>query len=307
MREGDCFLIGDVGATKTLLFLARYEKGWPKVVKKEQFLCKNFPSLEEIIEKFLEGKKNVKHAVIGVPGVVELGKSSLTNLSWIVDKKKIQKLLEIQTLILLNDLELLGYGISSLKDEDVATLQKGEQKKEGVKIVLSVGTGLGEAIVIGEKVLATEGGHEDFAATSDEEIAFLQFMKTSLSHVSYERILSGEGIKNVYEFFSKKRDLDPEDIFVEQTPSCKQAVEFFLQTLGKEAGNLALKTLPHGGVYLSGGVLKKNALVLQKPEFLEGFCSKGRFSDLLKTFPVYLIKNDAPLIHGGLKVLLNNI
>ena len=306
MREGDRFLVADVGATKTLLFLARYEKGGPKLEKKEEYLCKDFSSLEEIMNTFLEKEKDVNNAVIGAPGPVEKNRCSLTNLSWVIETKEVKKRCCIENVMLVNDLELLGYGISSLEDEDVVPLQKGEQKKDGVKIVLSVGTGLGEAIIVGEKVLATEGGHEDFAATSDEEIAFLQFMKTSLSHVSYERILSGEGVKNVYEFFSKKRDLDPEDIFVEQTPSCKQAVEFFLQTLGKEAGNLALKTLPHGGVYLSGGVLKKNALVLQKPEFLEGFCFKGRFSDLLKTFPVYLIKNDAPLIHGGLKALFNN-
>ena len=172
-----------------------------------------------------------------------------------------------------------------------------------MKILLSVGTGLGEAIIVGDKVLPSEGGHEDFAANTEEEIGFLCFMKQSLSHVSYERVLSGEGIKNVYEYFSKKRDLTSGEIFAKD----KRVVDFFMQTLGREAGNLALKTLSFGGVYLTGGILKKNRDFLTNLKLLEGFRSKGRVSEILHKIPIYLIKDEKALLFGGLKVLLFSI
>ncbi|MCH9621122.1 MAG: Glucokinase [Chlamydiia bacterium] len=303
MNKGDRFLVADVGATKVHFFLAILEEK-ARVIKEEKYLCEKYNSLEDVILEFL-GDEKISYLVAGVPGPVKKGKSNLTNLSWKIDSFLIKETCKISSVVILNDLELLGHGVDSLLEEDLIVLQKGQKDSSKPKAVLSVGTGLGEGIVFNGSVIATEGGHEDFAAFSEEEISFVKFMKQKLAHISYERILSGEGIENVYEFFSGKRDLTPKEIFAKDSLFCEQTREFFLQVLGKESGNFALKTLCYGGLYLSGGVLQKNALFLQQKSFIESFCNKGRLSNLLSNIPIYLIKEDTSLLYGGLSILEN--
>ncbi len=301
MKDGDYFLVVDVGATKVLLFLARYENKGAKLEKEKEYKCKDFDSLESVILEFLEDKK-IPSAVIGAPGPVLNGECTATNLSWNIDQRKIEKHCKIKRVIVLNDLELQAHGMMFLKKKNLTVIQEGEQK-EGVKVLLSIGTGLGQAIVDSDKAFPSEGGHQDFAASSEEEINFLHFMKKSLDHVSYERVLSGEGVKNVYQFFSGKRDLTSQEIFLKD----KKTVDFFTQVLGKQAGNFALTTLCYGGVYLTGGVLQKNSTILSNKNFLEGFRSKGRVSSILNKIPVYLIKDRDIFLLGGLKILLTSL
>jgi glucokinase len=302
MNEGDRFLVADVGATKVHFFLALFEKGGATLLREEKFLCKDFESLEEAITRFLE-KDKVNYLTAGVPGPVKNGRCKPTNLRWTIDEDQISQRCKISKVVVVNDLRLLGAGISSLKDEDLIVLQKGEKDLAKPKAIVSVGTGLGEGVVFEGKVLATEGGHEDFAAFTDQEIDFVKFMRKKLDHISYERVLSGDGIENVYEFFSGKRNKRAGEIFSSDDSLCKKTREFFLEVLGKESGNLSLKTLCNGGLYLTGGVLQKNALLLQQQGFIESFQRKGRFSDLLKTVPIYLIKTDKALLIGGLNLL----
>jgi glucokinase len=304
MEEGEKFIIADVGATKVLLFLARYETNEAVIIKQKEYSSLQYDSLENILSEFLEGEKGVYKAVIAIAGVIKDRKCLPTNLSWVVDANHIEKKFSFSKLILINDIELVGYSLSMLKKEDLLTLQKGGGAASKVKTVISVGTGLGEVIVDGDRVLPSEGGHADFASNTEEEIAFLQFMKRRHDHVSYERVLSGEGLVNVYEFFSERRDITAEEIVRGGGIESEQTLAFFLQTLGKEAGNLALKALSYGGVYLYGGVCQKNPLLLQREEFLLGFCNKGRFSGLLNEMPVYLIKTEKAALYGGLNLLL---
>jgi glucokinase len=302
MLEGDKFLIADVGGTKALLFLVKYSGGCPLELRKKRFLCADYNSLEEIIVDFLGDEKGVSCAVIGAAGAAENGRCFLTNLSWCLDEKEIEKTLQIKKVLIVNDVELLGRGISSLSKDDLIILQKGGDVKSEVKSIISVGTGLGEGIIAGRKVLPTEGGHCDLAVWTEEEISFLKWMKERHGHVSYERVLSGEGIQNVYEYFTGKRDLLPQEIFREMEDN--KTASFFLKVLGKETANLVLKSLSLGGVYLTGGVLEKNFLLLQREDFINAFLSKGRFSSLLKKVQVALIKGDKSVLFGGMEVLI---
>jgi len=304
MNEGEKFIIADVGATKVLLFLARYETNEAVIIRQKEYFSLEYDSLESVLSLFLEGEKDVFLAVIAIAGVIKDRKCLPTNLSWVVNADLIEKKFLFSTLILINDLELIGHSLSLLKKEDVLTLQKGGTTVSKVKVVISVGTGLGEVIVDGDRVLPSEGGHSDFAPNTEEEIAFLQFMRKRHDHVSYERVLSGEGLVNVYEFFTSRRDLTAEEISRGGAGKSEQTLEFFLQTLGKEAGNLALKTLSFGGVYLCGGVCQKNPLLMQKEGLLQGFCNKGRFNHLLQEIPIYLIKTEKAALYGGVSVLL---
>ncbi len=299
MHEGDRFLIADVGATKTLFFLAQHHVEGPILIKKKEFLAEDFFSFEEVIFHFLQGEEKVKYAVIGACGPIKNAVCKLTNLPWVLDRKKIEASCGLKKVFLINDLELEGWGVSSLIEEDLVVIQKGKQSDSKVKAILSVGTGLGEGIILEDRVIATEGGHADFAASTKTEIAFLKWMQEKMDHISFERVLSGEGIENLYEFFSKERNLTAEQIFLGEEKSCKDAVSLFLQTLGKEAGNFSLKTLCFGGIYLTGGVLRKNFLLIQRGEVTEMFKEKGRFKNLLKEVPIYLIKGDKGRYFGG--------
>ena len=299
MDEGDRFLVADVGATKTLLFLAQHHKQGPILINKKEYLAENYFSFEEVVFQFLQGKEKVKYAVIGACGPIKNAVCKLTNLPWVLDRKKIEERCVLGKVFLINDLELEGWGLSSLNEEDVLVIQKGKQSDSNVRAILSVGTGLGEGIVLEDRVIATEGGHADFAASTKTEIAFLEWMQEKMGHVSFEMVLSGRGIENIYEFFSKERNRTAEQIFLSGEKSTKDAISFFLQTLGKEAGNFALKTLCYGGIYLSGGILKKNLLLIQRGEVIEGFKEKGRFKSMLNEIPIYLIKGDKSLYFGG--------
>ncbi len=299
MDEGDQFLVADVGATKTLLFLAKHHVHEPSLIKKGEYLAENFHCLEEIFIEFLKGQGHVKYAAIGACGPVTNDVCKLTNLPWMLDKKKISAMFAFERLFLINDLELEGWGIHSLNDHDLLVIQKGVKNNGNVRALLSVGTGLGEGIILEDRVLPTEGGHADFAPSTESEIGFLQWMQQRAAYVSFEKVLCGEGIENVYEFFSKKRDLKAEQIFLAEETHSKRAVSFFLQTLGKEAGNFALKTLCLGGLYLTGGVLKKNYLLIQRGEVAQNFKEKGQHKNILEQIPIYLIIGDKSVFFGG--------
>jgi len=300
MEEGDRFLVADVGATKTLIYLAVHKEKEPLVIKKMTFLAEGFSSLEEILFLFLKGEQKVHWGVIGACGAVKNEVCHLTNLSWIIEKNAIANQFPIERVFLINDLELEGGSLFSLEKKDLIEIQKGKKGEGSVKALLSVGTGLGEAIVLEDRVLPTEGGHADFVSTTKTEFAFFEWMKNIQGHVSCETALSGKGVGHLYQFFSEQEGKEKiENIFLEKNEASKKAVSFFLNTLGREGGNFALKTLCFGGLYLSGGVLKKHPLILQRGEFLEAFKEKGVHRSVLKSVPIYLIKGEKSLILGG--------
>lgn len=297
MQQGKRFIVADVGGTKVLLYLIEIQEINLKVVEKKKFYCKNFSSFEEILHSF---GQTAEALVIGAAGVIKDERCTLTNLSWVLDSVKIKQEFSFQKVKIVNDVELAARGVPFLEEKDLLVLQKGRERKGSPKSILSVGTGLGEGIIIGEDAFATEGGHCDFAAKTVEEFSFLQKMQQKYGHVSFERVLSGGGIEDIYEFFTGKQKKASE-IFAGKDGL--KTVAFFLKNLGREGSNLALKTLSLGGLYLTGGVLEKNFLALQRDEFLDGFLEKGRFTKMLQSIPVSLIRSDRALLEGA-KVLL---
>ena len=316
-------LAGDIGGTKTVLALYETD-GDLKLVRDGTFPSRENASLEEIIGKFFAGhdKPTLKAGCFGVAGAVIEGKCHTTNLPWNLDEVELARAIGAPHAKLLNDLEAAAYGMLFLKPDELCQLNPdAKPRKKGNVAVIAAGTGLGEAMLYWDgkhhQPLASEGGHADFAPQSDDEIELLRWLRRKFGgHVSYERILSGPGFYNVFCFLretGKYRETDALEaklagggdpsIPVTQLglagadPLCTATVDLFCSIYGAEAGNLALKCVAVGGVFVGGGIAPKMLAGLQKGGFLKGFTDKGRFGHLLKSLEVNVALNPrAPLI-----------
>ncbi|HUG38488.1 MAG TPA: glucokinase [Candidatus Limnocylindrales bacterium] len=313
-------LAGDVGGTKTALALFEHGKpGGPRVAG-TTLPSRDFPSLEVAVDVFLdrEGRPEVDAACFGVAGVVLDGRCVTTNLPWVVDERRLAETIPAPRVRLLNDLEAAGHGVLALPPADLMTIQDGPAR-DGNKALIAAGTGLGEGLLIwdgtGYRVIATEGGHTDFAPRTDLEAELLAFLRAELGRVSYERVLSGPGLFNIYRFL-RHRDPAPEPTWLRdrmaegdpsavvsevglagEDPRCVTALDVFASVYGAEAGNLALKTLAVGGVIVGGGIAPKIRAKLLDGRFVEAFRAKGRLQDLMADIPVHLSLNvEAPLL-----------
>jgi len=324
-------LAGDIGGTKTNLAIFSSEIGTEKPLRDETFLSKDFNSLEEIIDKFLfQINLNIDTAVFGVAGPVIDGKAKITNLPWIIDESLLKKRFNLSSVKLINDLQSIGYAIPFLKSDDLYILKKGESVSGGVIAVIAPGTGLGDAFLTWNgsryQVHASEGGHTDFAPSNPTEAALLNYLQYRYDHVSYEHICSGQGIPNIYNFLKDTYHFEEPDWLAEQIAithdpvphiikaaldkekTCEISVitmNIFTSILGAEAGNLALKTLAAGGVYLGGGIPPRILPILQNGHFMGGFRRKGRMSDLLARIPVYIILNPNSALFGAAQYSFN--
>lgn len=267
-----------------------------------------------------------ERACFSIAGPVVNNTCMLTNLSWFLDANRLQRDLEIARVQLLNDFAAVGYGITGLKASDLHTLQAGEPQPDAPIGIIGAGTGLGEGFLIkqGEqyRVFGTEGGHTDFAPRSELEFQLLKYLrdKLSLSRISVERVVSGMGIVAIYQFLRDRQSIgetldvaeairtwereaglaeksvDPAAVIAvaaatEQDPLCKKTMELFVELYGAEAGNLALKLLPYGGLYIAGGVAAKNLPLMQSGIFIKAMNDKGRMRPLMERIPVHLILN----------------
>jgi glucokinase len=310
-------LAGDVGATKT--HLALFENGENrKFFADEKYISGEHESLTAIIKKFLhERNVSIDRACFGVPGAVVNGKCHPTNLPWLVDEKRISDTIRIPHVRLINDLEANACGISCLYPQEFYLLNPGVANK-GNQALISAGTGLGEAGMFwnGENHLpfATEGGHASFAPENEIEIALQKYLKKEFSHVSFERILSGQGLVRVYQFIidsgievtkeTLKIDRDTPRVITEKglkksCPACKKALDIFVGIYGSEAGNLALKLFAVGGIYVGGGIAPKILPALKEGEFLKRFLAKGRMQPLLLNIPIKVILNENTALLGA--------
>ncbi len=312
-------LAGDIGGTKAILALFEdVEKR--KKIKEEKFVSKDFSSFEDMVKVFLPKDVSLQSACFGLPGPIVNNTCYVTNLPWVVDGKKIQNLLGISSVFLLNDLVANAWGLCLLREEELYTLNEGTQKI-GNRALISAGTGLGQAGLYfdGKKYhpFPTEGGHVGFAPSDDEEVEMWRYFKQKFGHVSYERFLSGQGIKDLYHFYvdvkkeietpSVKKVLDQGDQariissfgMQKQCPICEKVVERFVAIYGKEAGNLALKFLALGGVFLGGGIAPKMLEVFKHGTFMKSFVDKGRFKDLLSEIKVQVILNPETALLGA--------
>jgi glucokinase len=308
-------LAGDVGGTKTILALYESGPGGLVSVREQTYPSSEYASLEQIAAEFLGGEKTPEAICIGVAGPVIDGRSRITNLPWLIDEQTLAMATGAAKVRLLNDLQAMSLGLLSLGPEEFVELNPDGIPAPGNKAVLAAGTGLGESILYWDgsnyHALATEGGHEDFAPNDPVEDRLLVYLRAKFGgHVSYERILSGPGLVNLYQFL---RD----EVKIEESPNLatklketavpareisesglregdllgRETLRLFARIYGAEAGNLALKCLATGGVLIGGGIAPKILPALADGTFLEGFLAKGRFADFLRHVPVRVALN----------------
>ncbi|HUA86830.1 MAG TPA: glucokinase [Bryobacteraceae bacterium] len=314
-------LAGDIGGTNTRL--AFFDGPQPREI--QVFPSARYPALAAIVTEYLTAhRQTAEAACFGIAGPVRHGVVEATNLPWKIHAAQLAADIGVKNLRLLNDLEANAYGIAALGDSDFATLREGENEPRGNRALVSAGTGLGEAGLIaidGHHVpFASEGGHADFAPRNPSEVALFEYLAERFGHVSYERILSGPGLVNVYDFFRDTgraqeppwlaQELaagDPSAAITrnaEKSELCALALNLFITVYGAEAGNIALRLLATGGVYLGGGIAPKIAGKLREPEFLKAFDDKGRVGKLLEAIPVRVILNDKTALLGAGRVAL---
>jgi len=297
-------LAGDVGGTSTRLALFDGHIRVP--ARLERYVSREHEGLVSMVEAFIEScgrcLADVDAAAFGVAGPVRDGCARTTNLPWPVEARRLARALRLDRVELLNDLEANGRGIAVLQDDDLEVLQAGSPDEDGTIAVCSAGTGLGEAFLVrcgkGRRVFPSEGGHADFAPRSEFEMGLLRFVARDNEHVSYERVCSGMGLVNCYRFLASLDGgaglpLDGSD------ETAGAALDLMISIYGAEAGNLALKTLATGGVYLGGGIPPKILPKLRQGGFLQAFAAKGRFAPLLQCMPVRVILNDRTALIGA--------
>ena len=322
-KDESFVLAGDIGGTKANIGLFSVRGREIQLVSEKSFVCKNYLGLEPILKEFLTiiGNRNIIAASFGVAGTIHKGRVTPVNLPWTIDIIEIRKLLNTKQVFILNDLEANAWGILKL-DHDEFEILNDNVAHEGNAALISAGTGLGQSILFwnGKSHIpfATEGGHTDFAPQSALEADLLEYLILKFGHVSYERIVSGPGLHNIYLFlkdtgrFGKEpewlenrlRQEEPAAVISEcalanESDLCEKALYTFVSIFGAEAGNLALKALAVGGIYLGGGIAPKIIEKLKDGTFMGAFTSKGRLSDIVSSIPVKVILNDKTALLGA--------
>lgn len=318
-------LAGDVGGTKVNLALYEFAVGKLKLLHEQKYPAQKYRGLEEVVREFIStyaAGKTIAAASFGVPGPVRAGKLRLTNLPWDLDSHQLSLDLNIMHVFLINDLEANGYGIPELNADQIYTLSAGDRAAAGNCALVSAGTGLGEAILVWNgkthTPMASEGGHCDFAARNDIEIELLQYLIRTLGgRVSWERVVSGIGLKNIYAFLRDEKKMeeptwlrdrmqgeDPNAVIGEcgengTSELCRRTLEIFAASYGAEAGNLALKALANGGIYLGGGIAPKILKTMQNGMFMQAFIDKGRLGNLLRQMPVHVLLESRTALIGA--------
>jgi glucokinase len=316
-------IAGDIGGTKTDLAIFSSEAGPHAPLVQERVRSADYSSLQAIVKEFLaKAKKPVDRACFAVAGPVIGGRVKTTNLPWVVEESSLADELNInlKSVHLMNDLEAIARAIPILRPSDVHTINTGEPVPGGAIAVIAPGTGLGESFLTwdGSRYMAhsSEGGHSDFAPTDGRQIRLLEYMLKLFDHVSFEHVCSGIGIPNIYRYLRDVEHLsenpqvaklidsaaDPTVVIVDQAldpanPSklCAATIDLFVSILASEAGNLALKFLATGGVYLAGGVALHTLQVIKEPVFMQRFNRKGRFAEFMGRIPIHVVVTPAGL------------
>jgi glucokinase len=319
-------LAGDIGGTNTrlALFEGTPNRLTPREI--EVFPSPQFSGLPEIVRKYLaKHNQTVEAAAFGLPGAVVDGRVQTTNLPWIVDSRHLAEELRLERVDLINDLFANAHGIVLLQESDFVVLNQGTASPTGNRALVSAGTGLGEAGLLAEadggfRPFPSEGGHCDFAPTSELQIDLLRYLLGRFEHVSYERVLSGPGLHNIFDFLRDTKRAEEPGWLVEEIkngdPSAAiaksaiagsaeiavQALDIFISIYGAEAGNLTLKVVATSGAFLGGGIAPKIVAKLKGPAFMHAFTAKGRFQSLLSNVPVRVITNDKTALFGAGRV-----
>jgi glucokinase len=315
-------LVGDIGGTNTRLAIIETVKGKFTITAEEIFPSREEPSLESAVRKFLPRISSpIALASFGVAGPVRSGRCEATNLPWVIDSRELARQFNLPRVGLINDWEAGAYGIDSLGDQDFEVLNPGSLEARGNRAIVSAGTGLGEVGLFWDgreyRPFATEGGHADFAPRNHLEMDLLNSLLKRHPRVSAERVLCGQGLFTIYQFLRDRggeeeprwlveemRLKDPPAVVSEnalsgKSPLCVQALDLFVSLYGAEAGNMALKVMATGGVYLGGGIAPKILAKLKDPVFMNAFTAKGRMRPLLQAIPVRVILNPKVALIGA--------
>jgi glucokinase len=315
-------IAGDVGGTKTDLAIFSREAGPHAPLAQTQVKSADYPSLQAMVAEFLaKVKVSVDVAAFDVAGPVIDGHVKTTNLPWVMDEVSLARDLKVKAVHLMNDLEAVARSVRVLRPNDVLTLNRGQPVARGTIAVIAPGTGLGESFLTwdGERYVArsSEGGHSDFAPTDERQTGLLRYLLKRFDHVSFERVCSGIGLPNIYEYLRDEEKIPERPAVAQAIASakdhtkaivdaafdsrdpcslCRTTVDTLASILASEAGNLALKVLATGGLYLAGGVALHLLEKLQEPHFMQVFARKGRFHDLMEQIPVHVITARAALL-----------
>lgn len=323
-------LAGDVGGTKTNLGF--FEATWSgervalNSVVEQTYASRDHASLDEIALRFIaDHKLTISIACFGVAGPVKNGRSHATNLPWLIDGRQLAAELKVADALVINDLEATAFGVAALGSNDVAVLNPGAAgmgiAAEGNAAVIAAGTGLGEAGLYWDgrhhRPFACEGGHADFSPRNRREMDLLAWLIEQFGHASWERVLSGPGLHNLYKFLCTVKPRaespavaqeiaqgDPGAVISQaaqagRCPTCQEALDWFLSLYGAEAGNLALKIMATGGLYIGGGIAPKNLGPLKQGDFAKSFVAKGRLRDVLAQIPVRVILTPKAALLGA--------
>jgi glucokinase len=317
-------LAGDLGGTKTNLAIFSPEDGPRQPLVQATLPSSQYPSLEALVREFLAMVDfKPQRATFGVAGPVVSGKATITNLPWVMNEAQLAKALNISSVQLINDLVAIAQAVPWLETDELYTLNEGRPVEGGAIAVNAPGTGLGQAFLIWDgsryRAYPSQGGHTDFAPTNDFEIELLRFLIARFEHVSYERVCAGIGLPNIYDFLKQAGYAEEPSWLAERlaqaddrTPIivqsalddkkpcelCAKTLNTFVSLLGTETGNLALKVLATGGVYLGGGIPPRILPALEGERFLGAFRRKGRMSDLMVDMPVHVILHPEAALLG---------
>jgi glucokinase len=320
-------LVGDIGGTKTALGVAETDGETVRLGEPRRYPSAAFGSFEQILQHYmLETGLTCRFAAFAVAGPVQDRRCETTNLPWSLDGDALEHAFGFVGVELLNDLEAVAWGVPVLGESDLAEIHPGDPLARGNACVVAAGTGLGQAGLFWDGVyhraFATEGGHTDFAPADDLEFALLTYLKSRFGRVSWERVVSGPGIANLFEFLLARYDTQPpawlkaaideggdtaaavaQAAADERCPICLETMNLFMRLYGREAGNMALKHMALGGIYLGGGIALKNLACLRRGGFLEGFFDKGRMGSLMRRMPVRVILQPHTPLFGAARFM----
>ena len=314
-------LAGDIGGTNARLAYFQPQNGHLRLLSERVFPSREYSEFGEIVSKFLkDAGTRPEIACFGIAGPVHNGRVETSNLPWVIEQSRLSRQIELPATLLINDLEANAWGIGALGPGDLVALNQ-VVPSNGNQAVIAPGTGLGEAGLFWNgrqhQVFACEGGHTDFAPQGELQIELLRFLAERYEHVSYERVVSGPGLVTVYEFLREKdcaaepaafsKLLGQKDAAAEisgaalngTNPLAEQALDLWIEIYGAEAGNLALKIMATGGIFLGGGISPKILPKLREPLFMQAFLAKGRLRPLLEGIPVQIITNDKAGLLGA--------
>ena len=312
---------GDIGGTKTRLAVIAVVGTRLHPEREHTYASRDYVAFEELLGEFLQGSNTPARAAFGIAGPVQGRVAQTTNLPWRIDADVLQTRFGFDHCTLLNDLEATALGLPALGKEDLFALHAGAPNAIGNAAIIAAGTGLGEAGLLWDgqryRPFATEGGHASFSPGNDMEIALLRHLQQLHGHVSWERIVSGPGLVSLHGFLCQQRGVPLPDwlqheihngdaaagiaeaALSERDDLCVETLDWFMRLYGAEAGNLALKVMSRGGLYLGGGIAPKILPRLQNGAFFDSFFSKGRMRPLLEAMPVSVILNDRAALYGA--------